>query len=170
MRATCMEMVEAPDHHLPVPQVRPHRPRERQRIDPGMAVEPLVLRGHQGPPHLRRQLREPDRHPPPLVRGKEEPQRLPLVVRHHDSGRTGEMKLEQWRVLAQARAIENECYVGAVSQTPPISIGRSVFVNPMGRIVGQLDEEPALGIFDTHLTEVAATRDGTPRWCIAGTP
>ena len=74
----------------------------------------------------------------------------------------GESKTEQWRVLAQARAIENECYVGAVSQTPPISIGRSVFVDPMGRILGQLDEQAALGIFETHPALVTATRDRDP--------
>ncbi len=57
-------------HHLPAPQVGPRRPRQRQRIDPRMAVEPLVLRGHQRPPHLRGELRELDRQPPPLVRGR----------------------------------------------------------------------------------------------------
>ena len=74
----------------------------------------------------------------------------------------GEMKVEQWRVLAQARAIENGCYVGAVSQTPPTSIGRSLFVTPMGNIAGQLDEEPALGIFDAQPREVSATRERDP--------
>ncbi len=74
----------------------------------------------------------------------------------------GEGKAGQWRVLAQARAIENSYFVGAVSQTPPVSIGRSVLVDPLGAVVGELDEPPALGTFDLDPADVLAAREKNP--------
>jgi predicted amidohydrolase len=74
----------------------------------------------------------------------------------------GEGKADHWRVLAQARAIENSYFVGAVSQVPPVSIGRSLLVNPAGRIVGELGEAPAAASFDLDLAEVAAARERDP--------
>lgn len=49
----------------------------------------------------------------------------------------GEHKTEQWLVLNAAGAIENSVYVAGVCQTPPVSVGRSVLVDPMG--VGEAD-------------------------------
>ena len=81
----------SPGNHLAMPQVRDHRPRHRERIDPRMAIEPLVLRGHQRLPYLGGQLRQPHRQPPALVRRQEEPERLPLAVRHHHGRRALEL-------------------------------------------------------------------------------
>ncbi|MET3719170.1 MULTISPECIES: nitrilase-related carbon-nitrogen hydrolase [unclassified Arthrobacter] len=44
----------------------------------------------------------------------------------------GEHKTEQWLALNAARAIENSVYVAGVCQAPPISVGRSVLVDPNG--------------------------------------
>lgn len=74
----------------------------------------------------------------------------------------GEGKADHWRVLAQARAIENSYFVGAVSQVPPVSIGRSLLVNPVGRIVGELGETPAVGTYDLDPMEVADARERDP--------
>jgi deaminated glutathione amidase len=74
----------------------------------------------------------------------------------------GEGKAEQWRVLAQARAIENGCYVAAISQTPPVSIGRSLLVGPAGQILGELGEEPAVATFDIDPGAVALARARDP--------
>lgn len=74
----------------------------------------------------------------------------------------GEGKADHWRVLAQARAIENSYFVGAVSQLPPVSIGRSLLVNPLGRIVGELGESPAVVTYDLDPAEVVATRERDP--------
>ncbi len=52
---------------------------------------------------------------------------------------------EQYRAMASTRAIENQCYFLALSQTGNIkgninNAGNSLFVEPMGNITGQLDE------------------------------
>ncbi len=74
----------------------------------------------------------------------------------------GEGKIEQWRVLSQARAIENAYFVGAVSQTVPISIGHSLMVDPAGTILGELGESPDLATFDIDRELVATTRERDP--------
>lgn len=74
----------------------------------------------------------------------------------------GEGKAEHWRVLAQARAIENSCFVGAVSQVPPVSIGRSILVNPAGGILGEFGLDPAVGTFELDPAEVRAARERDP--------
>jgi predicted amidohydrolase len=70
----------------------------------------------------------------------------------------GAGKLDQWNVLARARAIENACFFAAVSQSPPISIGHSLLVDPMGSVVGELDEKPWIGTFELDAAQVAAAR------------
>jgi predicted amidohydrolase len=74
----------------------------------------------------------------------------------------GAGKADQWTVLARARAIENACYFGAVSQTPPISIGRSLLVDPMGMVIGELDEAPAVATFTVDAADVYAARAVNP--------
>lgn len=74
----------------------------------------------------------------------------------------GDGKAEQWSVLARARAIENACFVAAVSQTPPVSIGRSLLVDPAGAVLGQLGTEPMVTVVDIDLAEVTAMRRRNP--------
>jgi len=74
----------------------------------------------------------------------------------------GSGKVDQWNVLARARAIENACYFAAVSQSPPISIGSSLLVDPMGSVIGELDEKPWIGTFDVEAVQVAAARVVNP--------
>jgi predicted amidohydrolase len=50
----------------------------------------------------------------------------------------GPHKTEQWRVLAQARAVENGYPVVAVSQAEPISIGNSLIATPDGVVLTRL--------------------------------
>jgi predicted amidohydrolase len=74
----------------------------------------------------------------------------------------GEGKAEHWRVLAQARAIENAYYLAGVCQLPPVSIGRSILVAPSGGIIGELGLEAAVATFDLDPAEVRAARDRDP--------
>jgi deaminated glutathione amidase len=74
----------------------------------------------------------------------------------------GDGKADQWKVLARARAIENACFFGAVSQIPPISIGQSLLVDPMGVVLGELDEKPAVATFELQSSDVTAARAVNP--------
>jgi predicted amidohydrolase len=74
----------------------------------------------------------------------------------------GDGKIDQWETLARARAIENSCFFGAVSQIPPISIGHSLLVDPMGVVVGELDQAPRVATYELSPTDVATARAVNP--------
>lgn len=76
----------------------------------------------------------------------------------------GTAKTEQWATLAKARAIENGVYMAAVSQTPPVSIGYSMLVDPLGTVLHSLDREPATATLDLSPDAVLAARDQFPTW------
>ncbi len=61
----------------------------------------------------------------------------------------GPQKIEQWKVLARARAIENGYLVAAVSQAEPISIGNSLVALPDGAVHAHLGGAP-----EVHTTTV----------------
>ncbi|PWB96125.1 carbon-nitrogen hydrolase family protein [Homoserinimonas hongtaonis] len=44
----------------------------------------------------------------------------------------GPLKEHHWRTLITARALENTLYVAAADHTPPIGVGNSMIVDPMG--------------------------------------
>ena len=71
----------------------------------------------------------------------------------------GEHKAEQWRVLARARAVENSYFVAAVSQSVPISIGRSLLADPTGVVVGELGEATGLLTLDVNPQAVSRARE-----------
>ncbi|GAB2715888.1 carbon-nitrogen hydrolase family protein [Arthrobacter bambusae] len=76
----------------------------------------------------------------------------------------GTAKTEQWATLAKARAIENGVYVAAVSQTPPVSIGYSMLIDPLGTVLHSLGTEPATATLDLSPDAVQAARDQFPTW------
>ncbi|UKA59546.1 carbon-nitrogen hydrolase family protein [Arthrobacter sp. FW306-2-2C-D06B] len=76
----------------------------------------------------------------------------------------GTAKTEQWATLAKARAIENGVYVAAVSQTPPVSIGYSMLIDPLGTVLQSLGTEPATATLDLTPEAVQAARDQFPTW------
>ena len=49
----------------------------------------------------------------------------------------GERKLEHWRTLVRARAIENVCYVVAAAQPAPRYTGHSMVVDPLGDVLAE---------------------------------
>lgn len=82
----------------------------------------------------------------------------------------GEGKIDQWRTLAQARALDSNAYVIAVDQADPdisgvnvpnnapTGVGHSIVADPFGRIVAQLGGEEALSVVEVNpvLSEKAA--------------
>ncbi|MBO1267319.1 carbon-nitrogen hydrolase family protein [Arthrobacter cavernae] len=74
----------------------------------------------------------------------------------------GTHKTEQWLALNAARAIENSVYVAGVCQAPPVSVGRSILVDPMGLIEADLGLEPGVRAVDVSLETVARVRELFP--------
>jgi deaminated glutathione amidase len=56
----------------------------------------------------------------------------------------GERKVEHWRTLVRARAIENTAYVVAVGQPGPRYSGHSMVVDPLGDVLVEADEDAAV--------------------------
>jgi predicted amidohydrolase len=66
----------------------------------------------------------------------------------------GPYKVNQWRTLVAARAIENVCHVAAVSQASPVSIGTSLVCSPNGTVRCELGSAPGLLTVDIAPHEV----------------
>jgi predicted amidohydrolase len=75
----------------------------------------------------------------------------------------GPQKVEQWRVLAAARAIENVIVTAAVCQAPPVSIGTSLVVDPMGVVLGALDAAPGMLCVDIDPDATSRARAAAAR-------
>ena len=72
----------------------------------------------------------------------------------------GPGKVEHWRTLVLARAIENTAYVAAVGQPGPRYTGHSMVADPSGQVVGELgdgDDVLAVTIEREALDEARAT-------------
>nr|WP_202563183.1 carbon-nitrogen hydrolase family protein [Agreia sp. COWG] len=52
----------------------------------------------------------------------------------------GALKEHHWRTLVTARALENTIYVAAADHTPPVGVGTSLIVDPMGVAIASLGE------------------------------
>lgn len=74
----------------------------------------------------------------------------------------GPRKEDHWTTLAKARAIENTVFVAAVDQAPPLGVGCTVLVDPMGLVVGQLGEATGLLIRDIDTQRIGAVRRFNP--------
>lgn len=75
----------------------------------------------------------------------------------------GPHKRKQWKTLAQARAIENQCHLIAVSQAAPISVGSSIAIAPSGTILRQLGRKPDWAVVDLPARDVHDARIADPR-------
>jgi predicted amidohydrolase len=71
----------------------------------------------------------------------------------------GERKVDHWRTLVRARAIENTAYVVAVGQPAPRYTGHSMVVDPLGDVVVEAGdgEEVLTAVLDPEVV-VAARR------------
>lgn len=81
-------------------------------------------------------------------------------------------RLEHWRALIKARAIENQCYLIAVNQAGHEGhgegvgsvqyFGHSMVVDPWGEVIAEAGEEPGIFFADIDLDLVDATRRQLP--------
>lgn len=75
-------------------------------------------------------------------------------------------RIEHWRALLIARAIENQCYmaaVNAVGQTGNTMFGgHSMIVDPWGKVVIEVGESPTLATADIDLDQVDRIRAKIP--------
>lgn len=86
----------------------------------------------------------------------------------------GPGKLEQWRLLVRARALDSTTFVAAAAQADPASvgapthgrapmgIGHSLAASPLGEVIAELGPEPDLLVVDLDPALVARARDALP--------
>lgn len=90
------------------------------------------------------------------------------LITVHASWGTGPGKLEQWTLLARARALDTGSFVAAVGQAypgdeiatvGPTGVGGSVVAAPLGDVVAQAGSEPDLLVADVDTDTVQPVRD-----------
>jgi deaminated glutathione amidase len=72
-----------------------------------------------------------------------------------------------WHVLLRARAIENQCYVlaaaqGGVHPNGRRTFGHSLFIDPWGIVLAELDEGPGIVVGDVDAARLAQVRRDLP--------
>ena len=74
----------------------------------------------------------------------------------------GERKVDHWRTLARARAIENTAYVVAAGQPAPRYSGHSLVVDPFGDVLAEAGEGADLVRADLDPARLAEARRTNP--------
>ncbi|HEV7184642.1 MAG TPA: carbon-nitrogen hydrolase family protein [Leifsonia sp.] len=74
----------------------------------------------------------------------------------------GPLKEHHWRTLVTARAIENTVYVAAADHAPPIGVGTSLIVDPMGVALAALGENTGVAVAEVSRARVAEVRQTNP--------
>lgn len=77
-------------------------------------------------------------------------------------------RVEHWRVLTRARAIENQCFVAAIngsgSYEDATLLGRSSVYDPWGTLLAGTGDEPEIVIRDIDPAQVSRVREEFPAW------
>jgi len=74
----------------------------------------------------------------------------------------GKMKEEHWLTINKTRAMENGCYVIAPDQVGNIYCGRSLVVDPYGKILLDMKKKEGLGIVEISAPKIKETRKILP--------
>jgi len=74
----------------------------------------------------------------------------------------GNMKEEHWITINKTRAIENGCYVIAPDQVGNIYCGRSLVIDPYGKILLDMEKKQGIGYANIDLKKVKQTRKVLP--------
>ncbi|MCY7413459.1 MAG: carbon-nitrogen hydrolase family protein [Salinibacterium sp.] len=75
---------------------------------------------------------------------------------------SGPLKEHHWRTLITARAIENTIYVAAADHAPPIGVGNSMIVDPMGVELATIGEVTGFAVAEVSVERVRAVRTLNP--------
>jgi len=74
----------------------------------------------------------------------------------------GPLKEHHWRTLLTARAVENTIYVVAADQAPPIGVGYSMVIDPMGVELVTIGETTDVAVAWLSTARVVAVREINP--------
>ena len=74
----------------------------------------------------------------------------------------GKMKEEHWISINKTRAIENGCYVIAPDQVGNIYCGRSLVVDPFGKVLLDMKKKQGISFVDIDLKKIKETRKVLP--------
>ena len=74
----------------------------------------------------------------------------------------GPLKEFHWRTLLTARAIENTIYIAAADHIPPIGVGNSMVLDPMGVEVVTIGESEGVAVAWPDASRVAEVRQINP--------
>jgi len=74
----------------------------------------------------------------------------------------GPLKEHHWRTLITARAIENTIYVAAADHAPPIGVGNSMIVDPMGVELATIGEVTGVAVAEVSVDRVRVVRGINP--------
>lgn len=74
----------------------------------------------------------------------------------------GPLKEHHWRTLVTARAIENTVYIAAADHAPPIGVGNSMVVDPMGVEIATIGEITDVAVAWVSASRIARVRDINP--------
>jgi predicted amidohydrolase len=74
----------------------------------------------------------------------------------------GPHKVDQWRALLTARAIENTVYVAAAGQGPPEYSGNSAVIDPFGVVLAELNGTEGVVVADVTVERLNEVRQRMP--------
>ncbi|WP_111719323.1 carbon-nitrogen hydrolase family protein [Homoserinimonas sp. OAct 916] len=74
----------------------------------------------------------------------------------------GPLKEAHWRTLVTARALENTVYIAASDQAPPIGVGNSLIVDPMGVCLASIGEAAGVAVAWVDQRRIAEVRRKNP--------
>jgi predicted amidohydrolase len=75
---------------------------------------------------------------------------------------SGPNKQQHWRTLLTARAIENTIYVAAADHVPPVAVGNSMVIDPMGVELVTIANATGVAVAELELSRLAAVRRLNP--------
>jgi predicted amidohydrolase len=74
----------------------------------------------------------------------------------------GPLKEHHWRTLITARALENTIYLAAADHTPPVGVGNSMIVDPMGVEIATAAEIQDVAVATISPARIASVRAVNP--------